>query len=460
MNIPEAVAALRHAYLRNGIPTLQQRRESLAKLAAGLKVFERPLYEALKSDLGKSEHESYVSEIGVVENELHAARKHLKKWMKPKCARTPLFLWPGRSRIHYEPLGMVLIIGPWNYPAQLVLAPLVGAIAAGNAVVIKPSELAPATSKILAEMLRSVLRDQCVVVEGGIEPTTDLLKEKFDHIFFTGSTKVGKIIYQAAAAQLTPVTLELGGKSPAFVMPSADLDLAARRLVWGKFLNAGQTCVAPDYVYVHKTVKDSLLSKMAAEIQRQLPNARQNPDYGRIVNTANFERLSRMVDRSRVYIGGEVDGNNLFIAPTVLNNSQWSDPVMGEEIFGPIFPVLEFENFEEARQEVLKHGKPLAAYMFTSDSGDKRHFTSELSFGGGCINDCVVHLVNDHLPFGGVGASGMGGYHGHHSFLTFSHHKSVIQKSKWLDLAVRYPPFSPAKLTQFNILFRISRWFS
>jgi aldehyde dehydrogenase (NAD+) len=459
MNIAQSVLALRQAYEKGGTPTLKQRLATLDKLAAALKVFERPLYEALKSDLGKSEHEAYVSEIAVLENEIHTVRKHLKKWMKPKCVRSPIYLWPASSRIYYEPLGVVLVIGPWNYPAQLVLGPLIGALAAGNAVVVKPSELAPATSRVLTEMLRSVLRaDQVLVVEGGIEPTTELLKQKFDHIFFTGSTKVGKIIYQAAAAQLTPVTLELGGKSPAFVMPSADLDLAARRLVWGKFLNAGQTCVAPDYIYAHSSIKDQLLAKLSEEIRRQLGAAQASGDYGRIINATNFDRLLKMLDRKKIYFGGETDRSQRFIAPTILNNAEWTDAVMGEEIFGPILPVLSFENFASAGAEALKHGKPLAAYIFTSDSGDKREFLQNFHFGGGCINDCIVHLVNDHLPFGGVGASGIGGYHGHHSFLTFSHHKSVVQKSKWLDLAVRYPPFSAGKLASVKALMKMARF--
>lgn len=434
----------------------EYRLELLNRLESSLLAMEGEILAALKADLGKSEAEAYTSEIAVVLHELHFTRKNLKRWMKPECVKTPLHLQPARSRILKEPRGVCLIIGPWNYPVQLLLAPLIGAIAAGNCAVVKPSELAPKTSAILAKLLGGLGSESIAVIEGGIEPTTALLNQRFDHIFFTGSTQVGQIVYAAAAKNLTPVTLELGGKSPAFVTADANLALAARRLVWGKFMNAGQTCVAPDYIYVDETIVVPLIEAMKAEVNAQLgANPRQSSDYGRIVNLKNFQRLEKLMFAGKIVLGGEVEVGDLYIAPTIFSGIEWNDPIMQEEIFGPLLPVLTYKNLDDALGEVRRRDKPLAAYMFSDSEIAKRKFL-DLSFGGGCFNDTVLHLVNGHLPFGGVGASGIGAYHGKNSFLTFSHQKAVVYKSKFFDAWVRYPPFKGSKAKWLKALFKLS----
>lgn len=410
---------------------------------------------ALYQDLGKPKQEALISEIAVTLEEIRLTKKKLKKWMKPRCVGSGLSTLPSRNRIHFEPLGVVLIIGPWNYPFQLAIAPLVGAIAAGNCAVIKPSELAPKTSGLIAELIQQSFPADFIRVElGGIPETSALLATKFDHIFFTGSTPVGRIVMEAAAKNLVPVTLELGGKSPAIVCADADLELTARRLVWGKFYNAGQTCVAPDYVYVDKAVVSELIKKIKKEIAQQFgEDPKESESLGRIVNSRNLQRLVRMMDAKKTVHGGEVDEKQLYIAPTVMADVSWQDPVMQEEIFGPILPVLTFGSLEEVWKQVGEKPKPLAAYFFSGSTKNQKSFVQELSFGGGCINDVVLHLSNPYLPFGGVGDSGMGSYHGEKSFHTFSHAKSVMTRWGFLDLSARYAPYSDRKLRFLRRIF-------
>ena len=412
---------------------------------------------ALRADFRKPELESFLSETAFTIEEIRFARKNLRKWVRPERVRTPLVLLPARSQIHREPYGASLIIGPWNYPFQLALSPLVAAIAAGNTVVLKPSELTPATTAVLQAILAEAFSPEHVaVVEGGVAETTALLAERFDHIFFTGSTEVGKIVALAAAKHLTPVTLELGGKSPVVVCADADLELAARRIAWGKFLNAGQTCVAPDYLYVHESVADRLLGKIRERIRDFYgSDPRASASYARIINARNFARLEAMLAGANVFTGGRRTAEDLYIEPTLLTDTGWDHPSMREEIFGPILPVFRFSDLAEPIREIRAREKPLSAYIFTKDPESRGRFLSELSFGGGCVNDTLVHLTNPHLPFGGVGASGTGAYHGEAGFLAFSHRKSVILRTGWLDFAFRYPPYDGAKLAWLRRFFRI-----
>jgi aldehyde dehydrogenase (NAD+) len=413
--------------------------------------------QALYEDLHKPKQEALISEVAVVLEELSVFKRRLKKWMRPKCVKSPLALWPSQSQVHFEPLGVVLIIGPWNYPFQLLFSPLIGALAAGNCAVLKPSELTPKTSHLIETLVKKYFNsDLLQVVLGGVPETTELLKLKFDHIFFTGSTPVGKIVMQAAAKNLVPVTLELGGKSPAIVCEDADLDLAARRIVWGKFYNAGQTCVAPDYVYVHESVADVFTQKVKTNIAAQFgANPVDSKDFARIVNVRNTERLASLLDPQKVVLGGRFDLQAKYFEPTVMQNVSCNDKIMGEEIFGPILPVLTYSNLNDAFKAIRSKPKPLAAYFFSQSQEKQKAFTSDLSFGGGCINDVVVHLSNPYLPFGGVGDSGMGHYHGEASFKTFSHAKSVMRRYGIFDLSARYAPSTDGKLKFLRWLFGI-----
>ncbi len=411
--------------------------------------------QALYKDLKKPEQEALVSEIAVTLEEITLAKKHLKSWMAPVSRKSPLTLMPAKSRIYYEPLGTVLIIGPWNYPFQLVISPLIGAIAAGNCATIKPSELTPATAQLVDDLIAATFPSEYLsVIQGGVPETTELLKLQFDHIFFTGSTPVGHIVMQAAAKNLVPVTLELGGKSPTIVCDDANLDLAARRIVWGKFYNAGQTCVAPDFVYVHQSVVDQFHQKLVKAITEQFGEApKQSPDLARIVNLKNLERLQRMLDPKKISYGGEVAADDLYIAPTLMRQVDWQDRVMSEEIFGPILPILTYQSIDEVYKTLQEQPKPLSAYLFSESLSERDRFLKQLSFGGGCINDVVVHVGNPYLPFGGVGDSGIGNYHGQSSFLLFSHSKSVMHRYKWFDFSVRYAPYSKKKLRFLKKIF-------
>lgn len=443
----EVVARARRGFESGRTKTYEWRIKQLNLLDKLLRERKDEIFEALNKDLGKSQMESWLAELAMVQNELAYARKHLRDWMKPAKVSTPLALQPGRCRIYPQPLGVVLIIGPWNYPLQLVLAPLVGAIAAGNSAVLKPSEMAPATSAVVAKLLPQYLDTECVaVVEGGIPETTALLEQRFDHIFYTGNGRVGRIIMKAAAEHLTPVTLELGGKSPTIVDGSANLEVAARRIAWGKWFNAGQTCVAPDYILAHESIADQLVAKLKTSIREFFgDDPQQATDYGRIINERHFDRLTKLLDNGDVVEGGSHDKSDRYIAPTILRNVSEDSTVMTDEIFGPILPVLTYRTMPEAVRFVNERPKPLAFYVFAEDAGAQRAALDGTTSGGACINDVVAHLSVHGLPFGGVGASGMGAYHGKASFDTFTHMRSTLEKSSRLDVPLRYPPYDDTK---------------
>lgn len=425
---------------------LNFRKSQLKKLKQLVKDNEKLLYNAIYQDFGKSEFETFGTEVSFVYKDIDFYLKKLSSLAKEKSVITNIVNQLGRSKIIYEPLGNCLVIGAWNYPYQLTLTPVIAAIAAGNTCIIKPSELPENTMKAMAKIINENFQPEFLyVVEGGVEETTEILKLRFDKIFFTGSPRVGKIVYKAAAEYLTPVTLELGGKSPAFVTENADLKVAARRIVWGKFINAGQTCVAPDYLYVQENIKPKFLEILIAEIKKR--NFYENAEhYCKIINERNFDRLEKMIDREKVIFGGETNREKRYISPTVLDNVTWEDVVMQEEIFGPILPILTYQKFEMALQNVIDGEKPLAAYLFSNNSKEQQLFTEILSFGGGCINDTLMHLSNDRLPFGGVGNSGIGNYHGKFGFEAFSHQKAILKKSNYLEPELKYPPYSDGKL--------------
>lgn len=399
--------------------------------------------EALRKDFGKSEFETFSNEIMSSLDEINLAIKNLRSWAVSRKVKTPIAHFKASSRIYFEPYGTVLVISAWNYPFQLAMNPLIGAISAGNCCIVKPSELSPNTSSLLSEMIKECFEEEyCTVVEGGIEETTALLNEKFDFILYTGSTGVGKIIAQAAARHLTPVVLEMGGKSPCIVDNTADIETSARRITWGKFVNAGQTCVAPDYLIIHKEVKDALIKAIQKEIKNFYgDNPEKSNDYCRIINQKHFDRLSAFLNEETIVLGGKTDRNSLYIEPTVLDHVTWETPIMQEEIFGPILPILEYEDITKVIAMINDHEKPLALYIFSKDKNIQKKMIEETSFGGGCINTTILHPGNLHLPFGGVGNSGMGKYHGKWSFETFSHQKGVMNKSLLVDPKLIYPPY-------------------
>jgi aldehyde dehydrogenase (NAD+) len=446
--IPAAVARLRASFDSGRTRPLEYRQEQLAGLARFLKERESEIESAIHQDLGRPSIEIYASESALVASELALTRKKLRSWAKPQRVPTSLVGQPGTSRIYHDPLGVVLIIGPWNYPLQLVLAPLVGAIAAGNCAIVKPSEVAPTISTLLATRLLEYVDSECVrVIQGGVDETTELLSQRFDHIFYTGNGTVGRIVMEAAAKHLTPVTLELGGKSPCIVDQQTDLDVAARRIVWGKFYNAGQTCVAPDYVLVHQAVEEGLVSRLKETIHSFFgDDPRNSPDFGRIVNARHHRRLMKLIPGSgEIVTGGTADEDARYIAPTVLRNVPESAPVMADEIFGPILPVLGVKDMEQAIAFVNERPKPLALYLFSSDPLIQESVLERTSSGGVTVNHALLHLTVPSLPFGGVGASGMGAYHGRATFETFSHKKSVLVKPTWFDPSFFYPPYTAFK---------------
>ncbi|WP_088292733.1 aldehyde dehydrogenase [Bacillus mycoides] len=440
MSISSIVNKQKEYFYKGHTRSLETRKNNLKKLYEGIQRFEDEIFQALKLDLNKSVHESFTTEIGYVLKEISFQMKHISSWSKPKRVRTALTHFGSKGKVVPEPYGVTLIIAPWNYPFQLAIAPLVGALAAGNTVVLKPSELTPNVSKVLTRMLGELFPEELVsVVEGGAQESTALLKEPFDYIFFTGSVGVGKVVMEAAAKKLTPLTLELGGKSPCIVHKDAKLDVTARRIVWGKFLNAGQTCVAPDYMYVHSSVKEQLIEALRQEIAEQYgKDALQNDNYVRIVSERHFERLCTFLQDGKPVIGGNYTKETLHIEPTVLTNVTWQSAVMEDEIFGPILPIIEYEKIEEVIETIQHHPKPLALYVFSEDRKVQEKVTSNISYGGGCINDVVYHLATPYLPFGGVGSSGLGSYHGEQSFRTFSHYKSILSQSTAFDMKIRY----------------------
>lgn len=432
------------------------RMTALNRLEQSIRVNRDAIEEALKKDLNKSAFEAYMTEIGLSLEEIRFAKRHLKQWMAAKWAPTPMAQFPARSFVTPEPYGVVLIMAPWNYPFSLCIEPLVGAIAAGNCCVVKPSAYAPATTAVLKKVIRLAFPPEYVaVVEGGREENAALLEQRFDYIFFTGGVTVGKLVLEKAAKYVTPVTLELGGKSPCIVDRTANLNLAAKRLVFGKFLNSGQTCVAPDYLLVQEEVKDRFVFLMKKWTERMLgADPLKNEAYPRMVNEKHFRRVMGLIEGEKVVMGGCGDEKSLKIAPTLLVNVREDSPVMQEEIFGPVLPVLSFSDIREAFRFVEKREKPLALYLFTGSREIQRHALKRLSFGGGCINDTIVHLSSPYLGFGGVGNSGMGSYHGKRSFETFSHQKSILKKYNWLDLPVRYQPYSAGKQRLLELFLR------
>ena len=442
--IASIVEAQRKYYGSHATLPVKVRIEALQKLKAAVKAYEQEIAEAIKSDLGKSASESYMCETGLVLSEISFMLKHIRSYAKEKNVLTPLPQFASRSYKKPMPYGVTLIMSPWNYPVLLTLGPLCNALAAGNTAVVKPSAYSPATSAVLKKLIEQTFSPEYVaVITGGREENSFLLDEKFDYIFFTGSKEVGKLVLSKAAVHLTPVTLELGGKSPCIVDKSANLKLAAKRIVFGKYLNCGQTCVAPDYILCHASVKEEFLKYVNEEIKKQYGvDYRNNELYGKIINEKHFDRVSGLIDELKVYCGGNSCKELLKIEPTVMNNITWDDAVMKEEIFGPIMPVLEFKDIEEVISIVNSHDKPLALYVFASDKKVIKKVTSECAYGGGCVNDTIIHLATSYMGFGGVGESGMGAYHGKTGFDTFSHYKSMVDKKTWIDLPMRYQPYN------------------
>ncbi|GAE36871.1 aldehyde dehydrogenase [Halalkalibacter akibai] len=428
-------------FLTGKTKELHFRLEALQKLREGIRTNEERLVKALNTDLNKSEFEAYSTEIGVILEEIRFALKHVRNWAKPEKVKTPTTHFGSVSFIYPEPYGVALIIAPWNYPFQLAIAPLIGAIAAGNCALLKPSELTPQTSAVLSDLISELFpREFISVVQGGVETSQALLSENIDYIFFTGSVPVGKIVMESAAKNLTPVTLELGGKSPCIVHDDANIKIAAKRIAWGKFMNAGQTCVAPDYLYVHQNIKTEFLKLLKQAIQELYgEHPLTNPNYTRIVSSKHFKRLQSFLKDGETFIGGNTNEDQLRIEPTVLTNIHWDDHVMQDEIFGPILPILEYHQLSEAIEGIHHHPKPLALYLFTESSNTQQTVLKDISFGGGCINDTIYHIASPHLPFGGVGTSGIGSYHGKGSFDTFSHKKSILKQTTKFDIPLRYP---------------------
>ncbi len=432
-------------YYRSGetIP-VSFRIQQLKKLYATVQKYEKEICDALKADLGKSHYEGFMCESGLVLTEISYMIKHVKKFSKKKRVGTPLAQFPSSSYTQAVPRGNVLIMSPWNYPFLLTIDPLANAIAAGNTAIVKPSAYSPATSAIVEKIIRECFSPVYVaVVTGGRAENTALLDQKFDMVFFTGSQAVGKEVLKHTADRLTPVVLELGGKSPCIVDSSANIELAAKRIVFGKYLNCGQTCVAPDYILCEKSVKDRFVTEVIAQIKKQYgENPLENPDYGKIINQKHFTRLCGLIDKDKVVAGGNVNEASCQIAPTVMDNVTEADAVMGEEIFGPIMPILTFDSFDSVIDDLKGKDKPLALYIFSSDKKHIKRVTTELSYGGGCVNDVIIHLATSNMGFGGVGESGMGSYHGKTGFDAFSHIKSIVDKKTWLDLPMRYPPYT------------------
>jgi len=419
------------------------RKEQLEKLGRWMNENEQAILDALHQDLGKSRYEGYLTEVAMVKQELKDALHSLKKWMKPRRARTAIGQLPGTCRMYAEPYGVTLIMSPWNYPFQLTIAPLIGAISAGNCAVVKPSAYSAATSALIKRMMDELYDPAYIAcVEGGRQENAGLLEQNFDFIFFTGSPNVGRLVMEKASAHLTPVSLELGGKSPVIVDETADIALTAKRLAWGKCVNAGQTCVAPDYVLVHHSREEALLEALIAELRRMYTSAPlMNPDFPTIINQRHFERLVGLMQSGVVSHGGQIDVQTRRIAPTLLTDVSWDSAVMQEEIFGPLLPILPYRKLDDAIREIQARPKPLALYLFTQSKETEERVMREVSFGGGCVNDTILHLATPHMPFGGVGESGMGGYHGKYSFDTFSHVKSVLKRWKKPDVPLRYAPY-------------------
>ncbi|WP_109434783.1 aldehyde dehydrogenase [Aquimarina sp. AU119] len=446
MNFQPIIDEQRRFFDTNTTKDIQFRINELKRLKNVLKKNEALLYSSIYKDFKKSKFETYVTELSIIYHEIDLALVNVRKWAKKKKASTGLTNLPGKSYIIPEPYGTVLVIGAWNYPYQLSLCPAIAAIAAGCTVILKPSELPSNTAAAMAQLINQNFDPSFFkVIEGGVQQTTELLQIRFDKIFFTGSLPVGKIVYQAAAKHLTPVTLELGGKSPAIITKDVNINMTAKRLVWAKYLNAGQTCIAPDYVLVDSSIHDSLLTAMKAEIEKAAYHV-DHHNYTQIINDKNFDRLKDLIDKEKIYVGGECNVEERVISPTIMKNVEFSDKIMKDEIFGPILPILSFKTIEEAIEKVKTLSKPLSCYVFTKNKTIKNKILNEISFGGGAVNDAVMHFTEQSLPFGGVGDSGIGNYHGKYGFETFSHYKSILQKPFWIELNLKYSPYSDKKL--------------
>lgn len=456
MDVTNLVKKQKNFFETNKTKDVNFRIESLNKLYEGIKKYENQIMESLKKDLNKSDYESYMTEIGLVLSDLNFTKKRIKKWTKDKRVLTPISQFHARSFIKKEPYGVTLIISPWNYPFLLCIQPLIGAIAAGNCAILKVAEDSVNTSKVISDMIEEIFpKEYIAVVNGDKTVSSELLEQNVDYIFFTGGVTVGKIVMEKAAKNLIPVTLELGGKSPCIVEKSANLNLAARRIVFGKLLNSGQTCVAPDYLLVQENIKDEFLKYLKENIILFYTNeAIKNEDYAKIINEKHFDRLVNLIKGEKVIYGGDIDRESLKIEPTILDKVTLDSPIMQEEIFGPIFPIITFKNIEEAKNIVLKREKPLALYLFTTSKKIEKEILNEISFGGGCINDTIIQLATSKMPFGGVGNSGMGSYHGRYSFDTFSHDKSIVKKYNWIDLPIRYMPYDDLKMKLLKIFLK------
>ena len=444
MNIEEILEQQR-AYFHSGATLpVSFRIENLKKLYAAVQKYEREISEALTEDLGKSDFEGFMCETGLVLSELHYMIRHTRKFARERRVHTPLAQFASGSFRKPSPYGNTLIMSPWNYPFLLTLDPLADAIAAGNTAIVKPSAYSPATSALIRKIIEECFPPEYVaVVTGGREENRALLEQKFDFVFFTGSQSVGKEVLRHTAETLTPAVLELGGKSPCIVDSTAKIQLAAKRIVFGKLINCGQTCVAPDYILCQRSVKDQLVQELCRQIKLQYGEAPlSNPDYGRIINEKHFDRICGLIDREKTVLGGKTNRETLQIEPTVMDNVSWHDPVMQQEIFGPILPVLTFDTFEELYSLLTERPKPLALYLFSEDKRRMKEISQRCSYGGGCMNDTLIHLATSEMGFGGVGESGMGAYHGRDGFNAFSHTKSIVEKKTWIDLPIRYQPYN------------------
>lgn len=435
---------------------IKYRKETLIKLLNTIILHEAEIVQALQDDFNKSEFEAVLTETNYVISELKDTIKNLYKWAKPRKVIPSILNFPSTDTIYKEPYGKILIIAPWNYPFQLALCPLIAAIAAGNQVVLKPSELTPKTEEVISKIIiKTFPINHVEVIKGGAEVSQKLLSQRWDYIFFTGSVAVGKIVAKAAAVNLTPVTLELGGKNPCIIDETANLKLAAKRIVWGKFINAGQTCIAPDYILIQKEMKTHFLEYLKIEITKAYgENPVLSPDFARIINTKNWLRLANMIDEEKVIFGGQTNIEDRYISPTLIEEFDTDSLIMKEEIFGPLLPILIYENENDIATIISKYEKPLAFYVFSDNKSFSKKMIQKYSFGGGCINDTVIHFSNKRLPFGGVGHSGIGAYHGQLSFDTFSHKKGIVTKANWLDLPLRYAPYND----KLNAIKKLLRW--
>ncbi|WP_370226240.1 aldehyde dehydrogenase [Mesoflavibacter sp.] len=452
----EAIVNSQKDFFKTGkTKTIAYRKQLLKQLQSELINQEDLIVKALYNDFKKPEFESVITETAIVLQDLKRTINNINKWAKPKRVFPSLLNFPSSDYLYSEPYGTVLIIAPWNYPYQLALAPLIGAVAAGNTVVLKPSELTPNTSALLTKIIKNVFPPEFVtVVEGGVDTSTKLLDQVWDYIFFTGSVGVGKIVAKAAAPNLTPITLELGGKNPCIIDKTANIKLTVKRIVWGKFINAGQTCIAPDYILIDASIKNKFYEVLKDElITIYSKNPEKSSDFARIINKKNFNRLSEMLTNENCVIGGQTNMEDLYISPTIIDEPSLNSKVMEDEIFGPILPVTSFKNLNEVHKIINRYPKPLSLYVFSTNTTQAKKLIKEFSFGGGCINDTVVHFANHKLPFGGVGNSGIGAYHGKYTFDTFSHKKAIVKKANWLDIPLRYAPYS-GKLKKLKYLLK------